>query len=73
MSKASGMLKEKKSIRSVHEKYGERTTVLMGDVPMCDEAFGRVRSRRAKLIAVFLCVAGIVLIVGLLAGLLSRR
>jgi hypothetical protein len=48
-------------------------TVLMGDVPTCDQRFGVRRARRLRIIAAIACLCGIVLIVGLLAGLLSRR
>ncbi|CAK9786952.1 hypothetical protein CC85DRAFT_106836 [Cutaneotrichosporon oleaginosum] len=48
-------------------------TVLMGDVPTCDQRFGVRRARRLRILVAVACLCGIILIVGLLAGLLSRR
>ncbi|BEI91297.1 uncharacterized protein CcaverHIS019_0401170 [Cutaneotrichosporon cavernicola] len=48
-------------------------TVLMGDVPTCDQRFGVRRARRLRIVAAIVCICGIILIVGLLAGLLTRR
>ncbi|GMK58782.1 hypothetical protein CspeluHIS016_0602240 [Cutaneotrichosporon spelunceum] len=48
-------------------------TVLMGDVPTCDQRFGVRRARRFRILVAIACLLGIALIVGVLAGLLSKR
>lgn len=48
-------------------------TVLFGDVPTCDQRLGFRRARKMRILAAIACLIGIILIVGLLAGLLTRR
>jgi hypothetical protein len=58
---------------SVQPRESRNSSVLWGDVPYCDEHIRPKSARKCKLIVAFACIVGIILIVGLLAGLLARR